>query len=555
MKIRTFNYFVTTLILSISFLNVTVNADESAEMIWSDPDALVREAFKADEEPERQAELEKHLRAHTVKILIEKGQVDEALEYAQKHDVLKDIRLFINALINKGRFDEAVELARTIPPDQHGDSRAQFLNPISFRQAQCARFDDALKTTSFLTGNWQWGAQYHIKNEERRCSLLKNGKPLRKFDGTLNDESTTFSIFRFGRVWAIDPQEPLVANLLDDNEYKPELVDAIQKAKEKKNDEAKTLFDKVIGNTPYKGSLHSGTITGGERLCGIAVIQFELGHADWAAETLSKIERLDKKILPLDSNNRMRFGRAIADVQVLLGDLDGAEKTLRLYFKLTDDPSTACTTVWSELARHLAIIGKQKEAAVILNHVLDHVKSIEHHFHLSDTVHIVLLAAHELKDVETKKKIFERASRYVAMRNNKTYDDAYLAVVEGYAREQMFVDALRFVNYICPDYRQQRAFALLIDAAFKAGSIDALKKIRSNNINDWASCVLISRQIARLAYDAGDMEEAKREIELAITMVHKIYFHHLLDRHAYMLDIAEDLRFFRQPKRTEKVSQ
>ncbi|MDR1291437.1 MAG: hypothetical protein LBK06_09575 [Planctomycetaceae bacterium] len=418
MKIRTFNYFVTALILSMSFLNVAVNADESAETIWSDPDALTREAFKFAGESERKVELEKQLHNNIVKMLIEKGQVDEALKYAPKHNVLtiprerfmwllvaasihvkkliekgqiyeafdharkhnvltiqrEDfVRLFVNALIDKGRFDEATELARTIPPDKFGNGPSQFLQSISFRQAQCARFDDAIKTTSFLNGNWQWGAQHHIKKEERRCSLLKDGKPLRNSDGTLNDESTTFSIFRFGRVWATNPQEPLVVNLLDDNEYKPELVDAIQKAKEKKNDEAKTLFDKVIGNNPYKGSLLSGTITGGERLCGIAVIQFELGHADWAAETLSKIEHLDEKILPLVSHDRMRFGRALADVQILLGDLDGAEKTLRLYFKLTDDPSTACTTVWSEFARHLAIIGKQKEAAVILNHVLDQI--------------------------------------------------------------------------------------------------------------------------------------------------------------------------------------
>jgi tetratricopeptide (TPR) repeat protein len=177
------------------------------------------------------------------------------------------------------------------------------------------------------------------------------------------------------------------------------------------------------------------------------------------------------------------------------------------------------------------------------------IKSIEHHFHLSDTVHIVLLAAHELKDAETKKKIFERASRYVAMRNVRTYDDAYLAVAEGYAREQMYDDALRFVGHNNLDYRQQQAFEMLIDAAFKTGSIDALKKIQNSAGINSTNHVLISRRIARLAYYAGDIEEAKRAIESAITLTRNIRFP------PCMIDIAEDLRFFRQPKQTKEVSQ
>jgi hypothetical protein len=522
-----------------------------AETIWSDPDALIQEAFKTDEEPEHQTELEKYLHDYTVKRLIEKGQIDDALDYAQKHEVLKNrreeiTRLFVNALIDQERFGEAVELARSIPPDQFGNGPSQLLQSISFRQTQCALFDDALKTASFLTEHWQWSALHTIKKEERRCSLLKDGKPLRNIDGMLNDASTTFSIFRFGRSWAIDPKEPLVANLLYDNDYKPELVDAIQKTKEKKNDEAKTLFDKVVNNNLSKGFYMSGARTEGERLCGIAVIQFELGHPDWSVETLSKIDHPDEGDFPFAPRDQMRLGRAIADVQILLDDLDGAEQTIRRYFKLKDDPSNVCTQVWSEFARHLAIVGKQNEAAVILNHVLDHVKSIEHHFGLSDTVHIVLLAAHELKDNEIKKKIFDRTSRYVAMRNNSTYDDAYLAVVDAYARERMFEDALRFAGYDRLYYSQPRAFALLIDAAFQAGFIDVLKQIRSKTGNDLASRVLVSRRIARLAFDTGDMEEAKCEIELAIALVRNIHFHRLFDRHAFMLDIADDLRFFQR---------
>jgi hypothetical protein len=547
------------------FLNATINADESAETIWFDPDTLIREAFNADEEPENKTELEKHLHYYTVEMLIRKGLIDDALGYARKHDVLKNrledtTRLFVNALMDQGRFDEAVELAQFVPFHQYGNGSPQiFLQSISFRQAQCARFDDAFKTiqtASILTGSQQ--SQHYIKKEERRCSLLKDGKALRNIDGTLNDESTTFSIFRFGRSWGNDPKEPLVANLLYDNDYKPELVDAIQKTKEKKNDEAKTLFDKVIDNNPYKGFYASGARTEGERLCGIAVIQFELGHADWSAETLSKIDRLESLFDRLESygnpdgefisNDRIRLGRAIVDVQVLLGDWDGAEKTIQRNFKLRDNPPSVSTQVWSGFARHLAIVGKQKEAVVILNHVLNHVKSIEHHFDLSNTVHIVLLAAHELKDDETKKNIFDRTSRYVAMRNNRTYSEAYLAVVEAYAREKMFDNALRFAGHDSVYYYQREAFAFLIDAAFKAGSIDVLKQIRSNAGNDLTSRVLVARRIARLAYDAGDMKEAKREIELAIALVRNIHFHRLYDRHAYMLDIADDLRFFRQQK-------
>jgi tetratricopeptide (TPR) repeat protein len=523
----------------------------SAETVFPDPDALIREAFKADEEPERQIELEKHLHGYTVKILIEKGQIDDALDYARKHDVLKSrrddiIRLFVNALIDKGRFDEAVELARTVPSDQLGNGPSQHLQSISFRQAQCARFDDALKTTSFLTGNWQWSAQHHIQKEKRRCSLLKDGKPLRNVDGTLNDTSTVFSIFRFGRSWGTEPKEPLIANLLYDTDYKPELVDAIKKTKEKKNDEAKTLFDKVANDNPNKGFYMSGARTEGERLCGIAVIQFELGHPDWSAETLSKIDCHDERVFPLAFNDQIRLGRAIADVQVLLGDLDGAEQTLQKYFKLKDDPPSVCTMVWSELARHLAIVGKHNEAVVILNRVLDHVKSIEHHFGLSDTAHIILLAAGELQNDETKKKIFDRTSKYIAMRNINTYNEAYLAVVEAYTRERMFDDALRFIGYDRLSYNQPRAFAMLVEAAFQAGSINVLQQVREKAGNDLATRVLVSRRIARLAYNAGKMEEAKREIELAIALVRNIHFHRLFDRHAFMLDIADDLRFFRQ---------
>ncbi|MDR1290309.1 MAG: hypothetical protein LBK06_03820 [Planctomycetaceae bacterium] len=573
MKIRTFDYFVTLLFLSMLILSTAVNADELSETIWHDPDALIREAFRADEEPKEQKELEKHLHAHTVKILIKKGQVDEALEYAQKHDVLKSqskniVWLFVNALVDEGRFDKAIELALTIPTDNLGNGSSSYLQTISFRQAQCARFDDAIKTTSFITdiGNWKWSAESHIKDEERRCSLLKDGKPLRNFDGTLNDKSTTFSFFTYDRYMGNAPKEPLVTILLYYSDYKSELVDAIRKTKEKKNDEAKKLFDKVVEDNPYKDHYSSGARTEGERLCGIAAIQFELGHSDWAAETLSKIDRLDfhfgnneykdpdGEIIHFVPNYQIRLGHAIADVQLLLGDLDGMEKTLQRYFKLTDNPMFVCTKAWGNFAQHLATIGKQKEAVVILNRILDLVKSIEPPQGLSEAVNAVLLAAHELKDDETKKKIFERAKRYVAMRNNRTYNETYLAVVEGYICEKKFVDALRFMGHDNLYVNQQKAFIMIIEAVFQAGLIDDLKRIQDNTGNDLTPRVLVARRIARLAYDAGNMEEAKREIELAIALTRNINFHRMFDSHQYMLDIAEDLRYFRQQKQTKKIS-
>ncbi|HBT77476.1 MAG TPA: hypothetical protein DEB39_11285 [Planctomycetaceae bacterium] len=546
----------------------------STQAAWPDPDALVRDAFDAGEEPDKTAELGKYLHRYTVEMLIKNDRLDEALGYAREHDVMENrreeiVRLFVNALRDKGRFEEAVELARSVPADQLGNGPSQLLQAIAFRQAQCGRFDDALETASFLAGNWRWSAEHNIKKEERRCTLLKDGKPLRKVDGTLNNgatddgttgDGTTFSIFRFGRSWATDPKEPLVANLLYDSDYTPELVDAIRLTKEKKDDEAKTLFDKIVGDDPFQGAYKSGARTEGERICGIAVVQFELGRSDWAAETLARITPPkddggdgDGDLFPV-FQDQIRLGRAIADVQVLLGDPDGAEKTLRRYFKLKDDPPGVCTVVWGEFARHLAMVGKQEKAVEILSMILDHVKSIEHHFALSDTIHIVLLAAHELKADEpaktvfdeTKKTIFDRAARYVAMRNNRMYADAYLAVVKAYARERMFTEALRFAGHDSLSYKQGEAFGLLIDAAYEAGAIDVLKQIRSNAGNDLTSRVLVARYVARLAFEAGDMEEAQREIELAVALTKNVHFHRFLEQHASMLDIAGDIRFFRE---------
>lgn len=546
-----FNFFKQAILL----VCIVCLSNVSTEAAWPDPEALVREAFQASEKPVQQADLEKYLHFHRTETLVRQGRLDEALEYAQKHEISKGFperraRLFVDSLIDRGRFDEAVEFARSVPPDQNGNGPSQLLRAISFRQAQCGRFDDARKTLSFLPGNRKRPDTGTAKSaEECRCLLLKDGKALRNVDGTLNDESTTFSIFRFCHASAVNPKKPLLNQLFYAEDYTDDLVAAIEASKKKKNDEAKTLFEKVIGKHDYIGNYTSGTRTEGERRCGIAVIQFELGHPDWAAQTLARIHFPEEKDWLPAHQDQVRLGHAVTDVQVLLGDLDGAEQMLQRFFSIDgDDPPSVCTTAWAAFARHLISIGKQDEAVVILKRILGRIKTLEHHFSLRDTVEAVLSAVRELKDETTKKEIANRVRRYVDMRNERYYSETYFTVIRYFAQERMFTEAVRFMRPDSPPYHRTEALLCLTEAAYEAGSIEALKQVRGETFNDFASRVLISRRIARLAFEAGDMEEAEREIELAIGLARNVHFHRFFEQHASMLDIAEDIRFFQKTK-------
>lgn len=315
------------------------------------------------------------------------------------------------------------------------------------------------------------------------------------------------------------------------------LFEAIKSTKAGKDEKAKALFEQVFDAIPNHGAPPiSGAVNPSDDLCAIALIQIELGKTDWARELIPRI------IIPEREDYLQRYALSlrlkIADLQFMLGEPAAARRTIE------ELGEPVVPRVWCDLAVALFEHGDADGAKEVLETVLD---ALEKGAYARERdIDALLEACAEIEDKKWTDDTIRRVLQIAEPKTNVYRNECRRAVLNALIRLQRFDEA----KELSKDEGMTPSAKDIVEALLEAKRYDEVEEYIATL--RWVEVpVEAMRKIAKIRFDAGDVDGARDALHKALKFAHADFGW----SYKPVFDVAWDATKYRRSEMKQSVSE
>ena len=532
----------------------------AAEGDWPDADAMFRDATRRALEcmphPQHGESVESVLKRQIAKRLAERGQFDFMFGYLAKyqgtdkekgqseHAYSDFVPIVGKDAFERGEFADLVNVLSFVPGNtSYGKYNCETICTALLREN---RFDEAEKVSQKLARTRGNISPNELLPHQKKLYAVfptdEKGRPAPKLY-TIFTQSTEYHQTHYSG-------QPLAGSIFYGHTIPDQVWEAVDLLKEKKEDEAKALFDQAVEQLSEPKMLWmSGMICNTHSICGVAAFQIELGREDWAGETLRKAEACYEKSF-VDSSRRFYPVYALANIMVALGKVDAARKLIEKDIPLHADLGTPLTHC--DFAVALAESGDQAGAAEMLRNVMSFAEPVDHSLVLRTFLTGLFKASERVGDKDLCREFIDRAVRMAEKHESwGTRNDILGPTVLAQCWLEDFDGARKNLEKMVR-WDHDPYFSTFVDSLIKLKRYDTIESFLREVEKDGRQRVFAWRAIALAKYKDGDKAGALHAVKAAVDSARNDPNGYTLGTPVLLVDIAMDLKysFSEQPGRS-----